>query len=64
MAVSTCVKCGNTVFEVVEKSPKGSNFKLMFVQCSMCGGAVGVTDFFNIGEMLRELGKKLNMDLT
>lgn len=51
MAISTCPKCDNTCFEIVEHSPIGSNFKLMFIQCNQCGAVVGVTDFYNLGEM-------------
>jgi len=52
MALSTCIKCGGTSFEVVEKEPRHSAFKLMFVQCSSCGGVVGVIEYENIGARL------------
>jgi predicted nucleic-acid-binding Zn-ribbon protein len=58
---STCVKCGNTSFEVKEVSPNGSNFKLIFVQCASCGGVVGVTEYFNIGAKIEALAKKLGL---
>ena len=64
MARSTCVKCGNGKFEMVEHSPAGSRFKLNFIQCSSCGGVVGVMDFHNIGDRLTELGKKLGVTLS
>jgi predicted nucleic-acid-binding Zn-ribbon protein len=38
MATSTCIKCSGTSFEVKEQSPKHSNYKIMFIQCSSCGG--------------------------
>lgn len=63
MANSTCVKCGSTSFEIMENSPSGSNFKFMFVQCSSCGGVVGVMDYYNIGKLLEILGKKLGVDI-
>jgi predicted nucleic-acid-binding Zn-ribbon protein len=53
MASSTCVKCGSTSFEIKLNTPHGSNFKIYFVQCSSCGGVVGVTDFYNIGAEIR-----------
>jgi uncharacterized Zn finger protein len=59
MAVSTCIKCGSTSFENKVVTPQHSEFRLTFVQCSNCGGVVGVMDFFNIGEMLQTLAKKL-----
>jgi hypothetical protein len=58
MAASTCVKCGSTGFElkdVLTESP----WKLYFVQCSRCGGVVGVLDDQNIGGMLRQRNKAL-----
>jgi hypothetical protein len=55
MATSTCIKCGGTQFEVKENSPKKSNFKLLFVQCSSRGGVVGVMDFYNIGAELQTI---------
>jgi hypothetical protein len=61
MAISTCIKCGGTFFEVKEAEPKFSNFKLLFVQCSTSGGVVGVMDFYNIGADLQEIRKHLGM---
>lgn len=46
---STCLKCGGHSFELVENSPIRSNFKFLFVQCTGCGGVVGVLDYFNVG---------------
>jgi predicted nucleic-acid-binding Zn-ribbon protein len=63
MALSTCVKCGGSSFEISHVSPTGSNFKLMFIQCSSCGGVVGVMDFYNIGQSLHDLAKKLGRPL-
>jgi hypothetical protein len=63
MATSTCVKCGNHGFELVERTPSRSEFKLSFIQCASCGGVVGVLDFFNIGYLLQRLAKKLGFDL-
>lgn len=59
MPEPTCVKCGNTAFELVESSPLGSNFKFLFLQCSNCGGVAGVLDYFNIGSLLTEQSKLL-----
>ncbi len=47
MPMSTCIKCGGHTFEVVEAKPGNSDFTLMFVQCSSCGGVVGVMDYLN-----------------
>jgi excinuclease UvrABC ATPase subunit len=64
MAYSRCIKCDGSSFEIVENSPRGSAFKLMFVQCSSCGGVVGVLDYYNIGARLTELAKKLGVTLS
>lgn len=61
MAMSTCVKCGGQFFEVRENSPFNSNFKLFFVQCTTCGGVVGVTDYYNTGAQLEQIKKHLGI---
>ena len=63
MAISTCVKCDGHSFQVVEKDLTGAQYKLMFVQCSSCGGVVGVTEYFNTGALLSKLAKKLGVNL-
>jgi predicted nucleic-acid-binding Zn-ribbon protein len=59
MATSTCVKCGSHQFETKEADPKNSMFKMTFVQCASCGGVVGVMDFYNIGQELQLIKKRL-----
>ncbi len=62
MAMSTCIKCGNHIFEVVENEPISSRFKLLLVQCSQCGGVVvGALDYYNIGAELQHIKKKLGI---
>lgn len=63
MATSTCVKCNNTRFETKVIEPTGSNFKLVAIQCSSCGGVVGITEYLNIGDRIGTLAKKLNVRL-
>lgn len=63
MAQSKCPKCGSTSFELVENAPSGSDYRLNFVQCSQCGGVVGVLDFYSIGDLILRLAKKLNVSL-
>lgn len=55
MASSTCVKCGSGSFQMVEKEPYGSRFKYMYHQCSSCGGVVGVTEYFNVGALMKKV---------
>lgn len=61
MAISTCAKCNNHQFEMVENSPRNSRFKYMFIQCSSCGSVVGITEYNNIGIMLEKIFKKLGI---
>jgi len=61
MAVSKCAKCDNTVFEMIEKEPVGSEFKVMFIQCARCGTVVGIHDYYNIGAMLNNIKKHMGM---
>jgi uncharacterized Zn finger protein len=60
MALSTCPKCNNHTFEIVENSPSKSAYKLLFVQCTSCGAVVGVMDYYNIGARINELEKKVD----
>ena len=59
MAMSKCVACGGFSFEIKQAEPSQSAFKLYFVQCSMCGGVVGVQEYHNIGAMLRDQNKAI-----
>ncbi|MEN2393236.1 hypothetical protein [Pseudomonas halotolerans] len=59
MATSKCIKCDSTSFEMKEAKITGSNFRMMFIQCSRCGGVVGVTEFMNAGAMLDRIAKKV-----
>ena len=63
MAQSKCPGCWNTSFELVVKTPSGSDFALNFIQCSRCGGVVGVLESYNIGELILSLAKKLNVSI-
>ncbi len=61
MAQSTCVKCGNHRFELKEAEPDKAAFKLMFVQCTSCGGVIGVTEYHNIGALVHKMAEKLGV---
>lgn len=61
--LSNCAKCGGGMFKVVEKEPKGSNFKLNFVQCSACNTPIGVLDYYNLGSLIKDQEKTIkNLD--
>jgi hypothetical protein len=61
MVESTCLKCGCHKFEVVENVPANSKFKFLFIQCSGCGGVVGVMDYYNVGQEIQNLKKKFGI---
>lgn len=65
--LSKCGSCGGFGFAIKEVSPSGAAFKKVFIQCSLCGVPVGVTDFYdthsaieNTNTKIRALGDKLN----
>ena len=64
MAASTCSKCGNHSFEIVQNVPVGSSFKLWFVQCANCGCVVGTHEYILLSSMILDLANKLNVELT
>jgi hypothetical protein len=59
MATSSCPKCGSTSFETATVEPSGSAFKLVFVQCAVCGGVVGVVEYNNVGSMIDRQNKAI-----
>lgn len=61
MAKSTCVKCGGSRFEMTENSPANSRYKFMFIQCSSCGGVVGVVDYYHLPSLLHQIQEKLGI---
>lgn len=60
MAESTCPRCGDHTFEMVEGAPLASQLKVMFMQCATCGAVVGVLDLMNLGSMLLEQGRLIS----
>ena len=54
MAFSTCAKCDGRFFELVEVSPAGSQYKMFFVQCSKCGAPTGVTEYYDVGFLVKQ----------
>ena len=63
MARSTCAKCGNQRFELVENEPDKSQFVLYFVQCTKCGSVVGVTEYYNTGALPKKMAAKLGVQV-
>lgn len=63
MAQSTCVKCGNNNFEMVERDPKHSMFRYAFIQCTNCGGVAGIVDAHNVANLVYKLAAALKVDI-
>ena len=63
MAMSRCPKCESSRFDMQEATPRGSRFKVMFIQCASCGTVVGVTDWYNTSNLLGKIAKRLGFDL-
>jgi translation initiation factor 2 beta subunit (eIF-2beta)/eIF-5 len=63
MAVSKCVKCDSTRFELKAMEPADSRYRLYAVQCAACGGVVGVLEGLNTGVLLKKLAQKLGVSI-
>jgi len=70
MAMSSCPKCNNHLFEMVGNTPVGAQYQLTFVQCAKCGAVVGVMNSHNIARALAtvavavgEIAQALNVDV-
>jgi hypothetical protein len=56
---STCLKCGNSFFEVKVMEPHGSRYKVIVLRCAGCGGVAGLMDFLNIGSQTEAILDRL-----
>jgi len=54
MVRSKCPRCEGTSFELAEATPKGSRFKLYFVQCGSCGTVVSSEEWANTEALFEE----------
>ena len=55
MAMSHCVNCEGTLFEISENKPVKATRKHHFVQCSKCGGVLAVlSDYSEIVAILQQ----------
>jgi len=62
MAQSSCIKCGNTQFEVVHANNlEGTTRAVLFVQCTNCGAVAGVLDFLNVSVRAERLKNDLRI---
>lgn len=54
-----CGKCEGGSFKIQEISPNGSAYKFYAVQCMGCQTPIGITDFYNIGQLLKNQEKSM-----
>jgi hypothetical protein len=71
MPQSTCIKCGGHNFELRELKVAKAKFKLFAIQCSSCGGVIGMQEYMNTSALLlqqnkalRQIGAKLGVPLV
>ncbi len=55
MALSTCIKGGGRFFQGVVAEPSDLAYRVIFVQCSSCGGVVGTLPFFDPGVLAKRV---------
>ena len=64
MAISKCPKCESTCFELkAADNISGSKVKINFIQCSLCGVVVGVTNYYNTASLLEKIANKMKFKL-
>lgn len=50
MALSSCIRCNGSQFELRERRDiANANYAMFLVQCASCGGVVGATPFYDPG---------------
>jgi len=59
MTESTCIKCSSHDFIIHPVSMEQHERHLLFVQCSQCGGVVGVVEDTNIKQEFGNIWAKL-----
>jgi DNA-directed RNA polymerase subunit RPC12/RpoP len=60
MELFQCFKCGNNFSEPVLKISQDSPQKLLFIQCPVCGGVVGVQE--EHGQNLKKISERTNQE--
>jgi hypothetical protein len=51
--MTKCGKCEGAYFKIEEISPNGARYKFYAVQCTRCQTPIGVTDYYNLGSLLK-----------
>jgi predicted nucleic-acid-binding Zn-ribbon protein len=62
-----CVKCESSSFKLEEIEMQGAAYNMMVAKCTSCKTPFGLTDFYNVGQLLKnqekavaDLGKKID----
>lgn len=63
MAIPKCPKCENITFTLEELKIEKSNYRIYGVCCKKCGTVVGTEEFYNVGTLVKNLAKKLNVNI-
>ncbi len=54
MAQATCSKCGSTLFETKEITPRGASDAYSAIQCIMCGAVAGIVENQSVVALLQD----------
>ena len=52
-----CPNCKGTLFEIQEFPVTNSSFKRLFINCSLCGNAVGIASHIEPSAVIEKLSK-------
>ena len=63
MAIPKCPACEGRRFKLTEIKVEGTDHRTYAIHCSSCGAVVGTQEYYNIGTLLTNLAKKLNITL-
>lgn len=64
MAIPSCPKCNATKFQSTTTDVQDAKFKIQIIHCASCGCAIGTQDYYNAGELILILAKKLGQPLN
>lgn len=53
--------CNGFSFRMETIEPTGSAIKVMAICCSTCGAVVGVTDYWNVGGLVKKIADRLGV---
>lgn len=54
-----CGHCNGTVTKIAEIQPSGTDFKQIAICCSSCSSILGITDYFNVGNLVKMQEKEI-----